>query len=56
MKSTAEKGLYDLAVFGLDFKGVKADDLILRLAKGAANVVEPFVEPNLHGRFVEKIL
>jgi len=56
MKSTAEKGLYDLALFGLDFKGVRADDLILRLAKGAANMVEPFVEPNLRGRFVDKII
>ena len=52
LKSTAEKGLYDLALFGLDFKGVRADDLILRLTKGVTNVLEPMVEPNLRGRFV----
>lgn len=56
MKSTAEKGLYDLALFGLDFKGVRADDLILRLAKGAANVVEPIVEPDLKGKFLEPVV
>lgn len=56
MKSTADKGLYDLALFGLDFKGVKTDDLILRLAKGAANVAEPIVEPDLKGRFVEPVI
>ena len=56
LKSTADKGLYDLALFGLDFKGVKTDDLILRLAKGAANVAEPIVEPDLKGRFVESVM
>lgn len=53
MKSTAEKGLYDLAQFGLDFKGIHPDDLILKLAKGAAAVVEPIVEPDIKGKFVE---
>lgn len=52
MKSTAEKGLYDLALFGLDFKGVRADDLVIRLAKSATNIIEPLVEPNLNGKFV----
>ncbi len=55
LKSTSEKGLYDLAQFGLDFMGIRADDLILRFAKGVTNVLEPFVEPDLHGRFVEQI-
>lgn len=53
MAITAEKGLYDLALFGLDFKGIEADGLILRLAKGAASVAEPIVEPDLNGKFVE---
>jgi len=51
MKSTADKGLYDLAQFGLDFKGIKTDDLIMRLAKGATDLVEPIVEPELRGKF-----
>lgn len=55
MKSVAEKGLYDLAQFGLDFKGIETDDLILRLARGAASVVEPIVDPDLTGKFVERL-
>lgn len=56
MKSTADKGLYDLALFGLDFKGIRADDLFLRLAKGAASVAEPIVEPDLNGKFVDPVM
>ena len=52
MKSISEKGLYDLAQFGLDFMGVSASDLMLRIAKGVTNVVEPIFEPDLNGRFV----
>jgi len=52
LKCTVEKGLYDLALFGFDFKGVRADDFLLRLTKGATNAFEPIVEPNLKGRFV----
>lgn len=55
MAITTEKGLYDLALFGLDFKGIEADDLIFRLAKGAASVAEPIVEPDLNGKFFEQI-
>jgi CubicO group peptidase (beta-lactamase class C family) len=55
MKSTAEKGLYDLAQFGLDFKGIETDDLLLWLARGAASIVEPIVDPDLTGKFVEQI-
>ena len=53
MTSTAEKGLYDLAQFGLDFKGIRADDWLLKIAKGATTVVEPIVEPNIKGKFVK---
>ena len=47
----SEKGLFDLAQFGLDFKGIRTDDLLLRLAKGATELVEPLVDPDLNGRF-----
>jgi hypothetical protein len=52
LKSTAEKGLYDLAQFGLDFKGFHLDDLVLKITKGAATVVEPIVDPDIKGKFV----
>lgn len=55
MKSSAEKGLYDLALFGIDFKGLKADDVFKSLAKVAATVLEPIVEPDLNGRFAEEV-
>jgi len=51
MKMASEKGLFDLAQFGLDFKGIRTDDLLLRLAKGATELVEPLVDPDLNGRF-----
>jgi|LSQX01.1.fsa_nt_gb CubicO group peptidase (beta-lactamase class C family) len=55
LKNKCEKGLYDLALFGMDFKGVKADDLIKKLAKGAAEAVEPLIDPDLTGEFFEPI-
>ncbi len=55
MKNWCEKGIYDLALFGMDFKGFKADSVIKRIAKGATDAVEPLVDPDLTGAFFEPI-
>lgn len=52
-KNWSEQDLYQLALFALDFKGIKADDALKAIAKGAADIVEPVVDPDLIGKIVE---
>jgi len=54
LKSTAEKGLYDLAMYGLNFKGIKPDDLLRRVTGGVASAVDFLVEPNLFGIIIDR--
>lgn len=49
----SERTVYNMAVFGLDFEGIKKTDPIKIAAKGAAGIVEPIVDPDLIGRIVK---
>jgi hypothetical protein len=53
MKSTAEKGLFDMAIFDLDFKGRKTGKIMRALTQIGAFFAEPVLDPDLKGKFVE---
>ena len=55
MESAAEKGLFDMAIFDLDFKGRKTGGVMHAATRVAAVFAKPILDPNLRGRFVEPI-
>jgi hypothetical protein len=53
MESAAEKGLFDMAIFDLDFKGRKTGGVMHAATRVAAVIAKPVLDPNLRGRIVE---
>ncbi len=53
MESAAEKGLFDMAIFDLDFKGRKTGGVMNVATRVASVFAKPILDPDLRGKIVE---